>query len=76
MTWPAQIDSGVQLREFRQARQQHLAGEIRGHVQPHAGAAEARAQLLGHGLQPREQVVYLLEIPRTGIGERESASAT
>ena len=39
-------------------------------------ATETRAQLLGHGFQPHEQIVYLLEITRTGVGERESTSTT
>ncbi len=72
----AQIDAGVQLRELGEPRQQHLAREIRRYVQPHAGAAEARAQLLGHGFQPHEQIVYLLEIARTGIGERQRPCTT
>ena len=72
----AQVDAVVQLREFRQPRQQHLAREVRRHVQPHAVAPVTRAQLLGDGFQPHEQIVYLLEIARTGIGERESPSTT
>ncbi len=72
----AQVDAGVQLRELRQPRQQHLAGEVRRHVQPHARAPEARAQLLGDGFQPREQIVYLLEVARTGICERQRPGTT
>ena len=76
LRFDAQVDAVVQLREFRQPRQQHLAREVRRHVQAHARAAETRAQLLGDGFQPREQIVDLLEITRTGVGERECASAT
>ena len=45
-------------------------------MQPHAAASEARAQLLGDGIEPHEQIVYLLQIARTGVGERECAGAT
>jgi hypothetical protein len=72
----AQVDAIVQLREFGEPRQQHLVGEIGGHVQAHAVAAVTRAQLFGDGFQPHEQIVYLLEVTRTGIGERQRPGTT
>ena len=72
----AQIDAVMQLGELRQPRQQHLAREVRRHVQAHAGAAESRAQLLGDGFQPHEEIVYLFEITRASIGERQRARTT
>ena len=72
----AQVDARVQLRELREPRQQHLAGEVRRHVQPHAVASEARAQLFGDRFQPHEQIVYLLEVARTGVGERQGPGTT
>jgi hypothetical protein len=71
----AQIDAGVELGEAGEPRQQHLAREVGGHVQPHAVAPIARAQLLGDRIQAHEQVVYLLEVTRAGVRERERASA-
>ena len=55
------------------SRGKSSAREVWRYVEPQDAAPVAHLELLGHRLEPREEVADVLEIVRASVGERERA---